>query len=255
MAYCPKCRRVVEEKWIECPVCRTNVVPDEKYARKEEAKTLNKPPGWEARREYGFFDRLVGVLKFDRQVIDSMAVRQPMMEVLALIAASNLIYWLIPASPYAVYFGMDFLTRPYFIVLALKLLVTSVVVLAAAAAIHFAVKVFGGHEGYATTILVMLYVAAEWSIVMNIASLILELAGTLLYGPSMAALSVDLVTLAFVFVVFVGWVVAFAVVHGMSTTMALISVVAGLGLFSAMLAGASMALSAVLEIITSLPNG
>lgn len=255
MAYCPKCKKVVEERWIECPVCRTPVVPDERYARRDESRTLNKMPGVQARKEYNFPERVAGVLKFDRRVLESMAIRHYILEVFLLYAAGNVLYLFIPASPYAGFFGMDFLSNTSPFVFAVKLLTAFVGVAIAAGSIQFALKVFGGHESFATTLAVMLYVAAVWGIAMNAVSFVLEVLLTPVFGTLVALLSVELAALFFVFLILAGWVVAFSVVHDMSSVMAVVSVLAGLALFLAVLTGTFMALSAALEIIMALPPG
>lgn len=254
MAYCPKCRKVVDERWIECPVCRTEVVPDERYARRDESRTLNKPPAVDSHRQYGFMERVEGVLKFDRRVFENIAIRQPFLEVVLLYVACTLISGFLPAGAYSGFFGVE-LPWPsdFFTLFGLGIMLAGILV--AAYAIHLPLRILCGRESFTTTLSIMLYVSVTWSIVMNVVGLISGLLLKPLLGQIAASIVVDLLSIVFLLVVVAEWVVAFSVVHEITHATALVAVLTGMALFAVLSAGVYVAFSAGLDLLLAALTG
>ncbi|MDD5111760.1 MAG: hypothetical protein PHG85_04395 [Candidatus Altiarchaeota archaeon] len=221
MAYCPHCKKTVDDRWIECPVCRTEVIASKTAVRKEKARTLNKVPDADGKKPMGFLERLAGVLRFRADAFDSMSIKPQFGELTLLFAADFAILY--AANSIGLYIelpagslGGRLLTSQLLIGVGISIAMVFYMITGAIA--HLIIKVLGGHAEYVVTLFVMLYVSLAWGIPATLASL-----GLLAFG--LPTLLVAALWLFVALSVIAGFIVGLSVVHGASRTATAIGVI------------------------------
>ena len=214
MAYCPRCKKEVDERWIECPACRTEVVSSKTAANKGKTRTLNKPPDEGDKKSMGFFGRFTGVLRFNPEAYVTMSIQPQFGELTLLFAAGIAILY---AAHSALYSGALTAIAQGGIASASSMLVDIGILAAMAfylvtgAIAHFIIKVLGGHAEYVVTLFVMLYVSLAWGIP----------AAVITIGIAALGMPLLLVVALWVFAalsIIASFIIGLSVVHGASKT-------------------------------------
>ncbi|MFH1125940.1 MAG: RING finger protein [Candidatus Altiarchaeota archaeon] len=221
MAYCPRCRKEVADRWIECPVCRTEVIRKETVYRKDTSVKLNRLPGLEEKKQYNMFGRIMGVLKFEGLTFENMSITQPTGEAMLLyllsIILSSILYStdsyksLLASLPGKIPEISGGLT-------AAGMLVGLIIMVFSALTAHLFLRIMGGNGNLMTTFTTMLFVSSVWGITYLLLVGFMAIAGaSLLYLP--------LLSLTLFLIITLEYVTAFSVVHGISKKASAVAVV------------------------------
>ncbi|GEM_PF-1635825 len=171
MAYCPKCDSIVDEKWIECPVCRTPVVEKKTFSGVVRPKTPQVLKKFSITKiSNSFLRRILGVLTFNGEVIREIASKKPEKQIIYFYLIEftlGLTFLLLKSNSLALpSFPLDALNKLFIIggffigtLVGLLLLIIYCVVA------HFTIKLFAGWGELKSTIVLLLYIIFVWGII------------------------------------------------------------------------------------------
>jgi hypothetical protein len=167
MAYCPKCKKEVAERWIECPVCRTEVIRKE---RKDDGVILNRPPGKKEAESYNFISRIKGVFTFNEKVFDDLSVAQPIGQAVLLFIANIMVavIFIYPRT-YMQLAAQLPTANPLMlaILFAVGFALSTVLFLIIVGITHLIIRTLGGQGTLTGTFVIMCFVGFTWGSIGN----------------------------------------------------------------------------------------
>jgi len=242
VAYCPRCDKVVEDKWLECPVCRSELVQRDELLRREEARRFASAPSRampqspaqpmpqrrdepvrrpdfrrQPRPDYpsgrtDFFGRVTGVLSFKVDVLKGISKTRPYNEIIFMYLL-NLIFSISFQSAQSAKSFSEIMpqapaTSESLVVFTLiSSGIGLVISLIGVGIAHFVIKMFNGRGGFSTTLATMFYVSMVWTVVLNIIGIVpLALSPSLMIIFSLSSILIAIVVL-------VEYVIALAAAH------------------------------------------
>lgn len=224
VAYCPKCNKIVADRWIECPVCRTEVVHKD-TPRRDTGVILNKPPGKEDKKQFDFLGRVIGVLTFKAEAFDNISTIQPVGEAIILLIVNLLISMVVIYPKTYIRFATNLppsvpaSSLSYLTIGFVGGIIGGVIFLIIGVAItHLILRVLGGRGDFMTTFNIMLFIGLVWGIAGNL------LGGAFIWS-GFPLIILYAFSIIFSLIAAVEYLIAFPIAHDISKAKSIVAVV------------------------------
>ena len=263
MAYCPACRKQVEEKWIECPFCRREVIHERGFLGDRKRAVENPLPLKKTRTEFDLYNRVKCILLFRPEVFEDIAMSQPVGEAIPLYAISLLISLSISSTSACSDYitnSVSWIAENQVLVVTSNIFFSILTFLLGVAIAHVIIRMLEGKSDLMATLTTMLYVNAVWSIVMTPAvfitiglSLLFSSLGMQSIAQILGLLPGSIMNLAFMAIIILESITALSIVHNTSKIISGLGVVASYGIQFALGCGAEL-ISRAAVVITRLTH-